>query len=749
MGKIRGDIMSSFREFLQFLKSTDFSKAVLVGLTVSTPILLGLYFDQLEVGLAICFGALWSAPSNASGSFRHKRIAILSATVLVVVISFIGGYLDLSAYILIPILGVLSFSLAYISVFGFRATLVSFSGLLALILSFAHDPLLLNTYEYALFVGVGSLWYFLAVVAWHYLNPKGEIEEIFTETYLLTSKFLKVRGQLVEPDSDRKKLLSELNKLQEQLIEKHEILREMLVLNRKKSSHSVYRGKKLLVLAQLVEMLETAISNPVNYSRMDMVFNKHAHYKEGFQELIYKISEQLEKIAYSARSKKGLSFHIKLQPYLDKISADINELKSAPKKENLSPYLMFQNLYEYQEKQVELLNKINWILNEAKTEELRFIDEDYVRKFIAAQDYHPRNLISNFNLKSSSFRHALRLAVTAMVGYGIGTIFDFQKPYWILLTIIIILRPSYGLTKTRSKDRIIGTLIGATIAFVIVSLFQNIYVFAALGLVSLVMAFSMLQRNYKTAATFVTLSVIFIYGIMLPDIMEVIQFRILDTVLGAVLSFAATLVLWPSWSFLNINTNLRSCLVANRNFLDEIAAFYNQKEKEPTTLRISRKKAFHETSNLSVAFQEMVQEPKSKQKKVNEVYELVTLSHAFLSSLASLSSYIQNHCTTEASDGFKSAVAHIEENLRRAIDVLAHVETKDDFSLKHQKQSFESNRSKFNTITWDFENAVKVGEERNLQEAHLILGQLRWLFSLSGKILNLALKIETEISNKS
>ncbi|WP_276166347.1 FUSC family protein [Zobellia alginiliquefaciens] len=740
--------MGNFREFLQFFKSTDFSKALLVGLTVSTPIVLGLYFDQLEVGLAICFGALWTAPSNANGSFRHKRIAILSATVLVVVVSFIGGYLDLPAYILIPILGVIAFSLSYLSVFGFRATLVSFSGLLALVLSFAHEPLLLNTFEYALLVGVGSLWYFLAVVVWYYLNPKGEIEEIFTETYLLTSKFLKIRGQLVEPDSDRKKLLSELNKLQEQLIEKHETLREMLVLNRKKSSHSVYHGKKLLVLAQLVEMLETAISKPVNYSRMDKVFKKHMSYKDGFKELIFKISEQLEKIAYSNRSRNGHSLSIDLKPYLDKILADINQLKTTPKKENLSPYLMLQNLYEYQEKQVELLGKINWILHEAKTEELQFIDEDYARKFIASQDYDPKNLIRNFNLKSSSFRHALRLGVTAMVGYGIGTIFDFQKPYWILLTIIIILRPSYGLTKTRSKDRIIGTLIGATIAFVMVSLFQNIYVYAVLGLVSLVMAFSMLQRNYKTAATFVTLSVIFIYGIMLPDIMQVIQFRVLDTVLGAVLSFVATMVLWPSWSFLNINTNLKSCLVANRNFLDEIASFYNQKEKEPTSLRISRKKAFQETSNLSAAFQEMAQEPKSKQRKINEVYELVTLSHAFLSSLASLSSYIQNHCTTEASEGFKAAIAHIEENLGRATDILAHNGAKDNFSLKHQEKSFESNRSKFNTIAWDFENAVKVGEERNLQEAHLILGQLRWLFTLSSKMLNLALELETEVTDK-
>ncbi|MGS0527678.1 FUSC family protein [Zobellia nedashkovskayae] len=219
------------------------------------------------------------------------------------------------------------------------------------------------------------------------------------------------------------------------------------------------------------------------------------------------------------------------------------------------------------------------VIGSSKEEELEFIDDKYARKFIAPQDYDPKTLVSNFSFESLIFKHALRLAVTVMIGYGIGTIFDFQNPYWILLTIIIILRPSYGLTKTRSKDRIIGTLIGGAIAFIIVSLVQNTYLFAVLGIGSLIVAFSMLQRNYKTAATFITLSVIFIYGILRPDILTVIQFRILDTVIGAGLSFLATLVLWPAWGFLSMNNNLRNCLIANKNFLREIAAFYSLNEK--------------------------------------------------------------------------------------------------------------------------------------------------------------------------
>ncbi|MFV0573103.1 MAG: hypothetical protein ACK5M1_11815 [Xanthomarina gelatinilytica] len=45
---------------------------------------------------------------------------------------------------------------------------------------------------------------------------------------------------------------------------------------------------------------------------------------------------------------------------------------------------------------------------------------------------------------------------------------------------------------------------------------------------------------------------------------------------------------------------------------------------------------------------------------MDKIYELVELNHTFLSSLASLSTYIQNHPTTEASEMFKAATHKID-----------------------------------------------------------------------------------------
>lgn len=170
----------------------------MVGFAVTVPIVLGIALDHLDIGLAICFGAFWSSPSNTPGSFHNKKVGILFSAALVTLVSFIGGYLNFSVWAVIPVLGILTFLIAYISIYGFRASLISFSGLLALVLSFAHSPTNLAVYEYALLVGFGGLWYLLLVLFAYRLNPKVQANESLSDTFLLTARFLKVRSKLLE-----------------------------------------------------------------------------------------------------------------------------------------------------------------------------------------------------------------------------------------------------------------------------------------------------------------------------------------------------------------------------------------------------------------------------------------------------------------------------------------------------------------------------------------------------------------------
>lgn len=724
------------------MKSTNFSKAILIAIAVTVPILLSIRWGHLEIGLALCFGAFWSSPSDVSGNFRHKKFGILFSALLVMLVSFIGGYLKFETWLLIPVLGLLTFAIAFISVYGFRASLISFSGLLALVLSFAHESKELEIYEYALLIGAGGLWYLLLAVLWYRINPKAQTEELFWETYRLTAEFLETRAKLVGPKMDRLELQSKLYEIQSKLIEHHETLREILLLSRKSSGRSSYQAKRLLIFVELIDMLETAIANPVNYDKMDALFGDHPEFIESFQNLIFEMAGQLRIIAEAGTDQSKFPKNSKLVHYFGKVEHEIASFRKETGTEDYEGFLMLQNLLQYLEKQFEKLKKIKWLLGNPDMGSVDLVDQAAAKRFIVAQDYDPKLLLSNFSFRSAIFKHSLRLSVTVMIGYALGNFFDFQNPYWILLTIIVIMRPSYGLTKSRTKDRIIGTLIGGAIATGFVFLIQNPYMFGALGVVSLVIAFSMVQKNYRAGATFITLTVVFVYAIIRPDVITVIQYRVLDTLIGAGLSFVAMLWILPAWGFMEIREQIKNSVKANRAFLAQIARYYEQKGKVTTTYKVSRKEAFVETSNLSSAFQRMAQEPVSKQKNLDKIYELVVLNHTFLSSLASFSTFIQNNPTTEASLKFKNFISEIDENLEQVLQALENSKS-DQAPIDSQNNQFAKEQlPSFVPKNIELSSRVDIKLERELQEAHLVTEQLHWLFSLSGKMLRLVSKIE-------
>lgn len=712
-----------------------------VGIAVSLPALIGTQLGYFEIGMALSFGAFWSSPSDVSGSFRHKKIGILISAALVMVVSFIKGYLNFELWLLLPVLGLLTFIIAYISVYGFRASLVSFSGLMALALSFALDLQPLKVYQYSLLVGLGGLWYFFLSIVWYRINPKEETEEYLSETFLLTSEFIEIRAKLVSPEEDREKLQDELLKLQSDLTENHETLREILILSRRTSGSSHYQDKRLLVFEQLIEILELAVANPVDYDRMDALLKEHPQYVGEFQKLIFEMSSQLRRIPDAGSDTRKLPKNEIIRICFDDINRSIASLRDGLYYEE---YIMLQNFLEYQENQFEKIKRIKWLLGDPDIADIKFIDRKRAKRFIEIQDYDPKLLLENFSFKSPIFRHSLRLATTVMIGYALGSIFEFQNPYSVLLIIIVIMRPSYGLTKDRAKDRLIGTLIGGAIAFGMLFLIQNTYVYGVLGVISLVIAISLVQKNYKASATFITLSAVFIYGILSSDVLHLIQFRILDTLVGAGLSYIAMRWLWPTWESAGIKESIEKSVKANRNFLLKISEYYQLKGNIPTSLNIARKEAFLETSNLNSAFQRMTQEPKSKQKEMDKIYELVVLNHTLLTSLATLSTYMKNYKTTEASEHFKSATEKINNNLEKVLECLRFNTCEDPSAISKIEAPFKEITSDFSSL--DIANLTSEDKKfvRKLQETHLVWEQLKWLDSISAKTLKLVASVKLE-----
>lgn len=97
------------------------------------------------------------------------------------------------------------------------------------------------------------------------------------------------------------------------------------------------------------------------------------------------------------------------------------------------------------------------------------LSKDY-DSFVSTPDLDIELLKENFSFNSNHFRHALRVSIATTIGYILSFILKLDYSYWVLLTILVILKPTYSLSKQRNLHRLLGTVIGAAISFLVLYL---------------------------------------------------------------------------------------------------------------------------------------------------------------------------------------------------------------------------------------------------------------------------------------
>jgi uncharacterized membrane protein YccC len=724
---------------IRYFKSIHFIKAFLVALAMAVPVLISIYFfNRTDIGFSIALGAILCAPADVPGSLKHKFYGILFSIILAFAITLLIGYFSNNFIVIAPLLVVLVFSISYISVFGFRASLISLAGLLSVVLAFAHQSADTSIFEHALFIGLGGFWFLFLTMVTQFLLPSVQVDFLFVELIEKTSEFVKIRGKLLVEVKNRTELVDQNFKLQTEINELHETIREVILEKRLSSGFSNRTRRQQLFFSKIMEIYELAISNAIDYENLDKSFKYYPEVIDEFKLLIFEISKQFTHISKVILKEEKLSFNNNFKVLIKKIENHIEIYKvNVGLPESREGTIFLLNYKTYQEKQINNLNDMFRILDGySKNDKIRAIKD--AEKFITPQDYDFKKLKENFSFESPIFRHALRLTLTMLIGFIIGNVIEMQQPYWILLTIVVIMRPSYGLTKERSKQRVVGTLIGSAIGIGIVFLTQNPLVYALIAAVSLIIGFSLVKNNYRNAAAFITVYVIFMFALITPNILTVIKFRVFDTLIGSALAFIGNYFFWPAWEAKNIKEFFSNSLKGFIEVLKEIDKFYHVKGEVPTSYALARKEAFLQVGNLNAAYQRLIQEPKSKQENSAIIYELMTIFNTYLSSLSALGMYIRTNETGKVPEQFGVYVKHILYNLEKAKLVLNN-EAEINDSLDHEElalaaKSYEDyfyNLASERDIEIDKGLAISKEMRMKLHETQLVSEQVRWLYNLS------------------
>lgn len=728
------------RKVTDFTASTPFSNAAKVTLAAVLPALVFGLSGHPDIGFNIAIGALLTYPADIPSNVRHKVKGILAAGGLIC-----GGYLLMNLVIpyptlLVPVMAALLFFLAMISVYGQRATMVSFSGLLSVSLAFANVHTGWDMLIYSGFLMAGCLVYLLVSLLFELLFPHRYVQLQIAECIRLTAKYMKLRGDLWTVGADRKRIIESQLNLQVELNAIHENLREILIRTRSRSGISNQNRRMLLVFVSCVEILELALSTSFDHSKLHQKFADFPKALSVYQELAYNLASTLKKLSKSILGNKRYVSKKTLIPHLEALEKAIAEYEGRSGENAQEGVLMLTNMRHYAEKQIEKI-KVMERAFAGQVEPGGPADRDRNLQRLVSPDYYPwRTFRENLSFSSNFFRHSLRLTLTVMAGFAVGKLFQFNNSYWILMTIVVIMRPGYGLTKQRSFDRLIGTVAGGLAGYLILLLRLDAAWLSGLAVLCMLLGFAFTSTNYKVGAGFVTVYVVLLYGILAPGSNHVVEFRIVDTLIGAALAFGANHFLWPSWEFLSIRSYIRKSIEANRDYLSEIAKYYVTKGEAPPSYRTSRRIAFVEIGNLMSSFQRMAQEPKSKQRQMPQLYKLVELNHTLLSASASLGTYIQTHHTTRATEAFHAVMRTIIRNLEAAVAML---ENDPRLATALPAENLELRFTELrNMRIRELTAAGKQETELLQQENQLVVEQLVWLIGLSEGIVKGVKKLE-------
>ena len=209
-----------------------------------------------------------------------------------------------------------------------------------------------------------------------------------------------------------------------------------------------------------------------------------------------------------------------------------------------------------------------------------------------------------------------------------------------MLTSLFVSQITYSDTRRRLFERLLGTATGIIIAALLLQIFTTTASQVLMMLGSAMAFFFWLKKNYSIAVIFVTTFVLSAFNLISKDAgIHIMIPRLVDTFLGAALSFLTIRFLWPGWQYRRMSDLISKAMEKNRIYLQAIASEYKKASSDDLTYRIARRDAHLADNELAQAWNSMRQEPKSKQGLMKNAFTLTYLNHALLSHISALGAH--------------------------------------------------------------------------------------------------------------
>jgi uncharacterized membrane protein YccC len=265
--------------------------------------------------------------------------------------------------------------------------------------------------------------------------------------------------------------------------------------------------------------------------------------------------------------------------------------------------------------------------------------------FVSPTDWSWRPFLALWRWDAPPLRHAIRAALAIAAGYGIALAMPWgSHDYWILLTIVVVLRGSLSQTLERRNSRVAGTLLGCVFAVALLSAQPTALALLVAMTVAQAIAHGFAVRRYlitSVAATVLGLVQAHILNVGMSTAFALFE-RVADTLIGAAVAWAFCYVL-PSWERGQIPALVTRVLRAQARHarlalgLGQLRSVDASPELE---WRLARREAYDSLSALVQATQRSLSEPRAVRPPLEPLEHLQAHSYQLLAQLSAVKSML-------------------------------------------------------------------------------------------------------------
>ncbi len=554
-----------------------------------------------------------------------------------------------------------TFGFIMLGAIGPRYASIAFGSLLIAVYTMLGANQSVNLWLQPTMLLIGALWYYVVSMIWYLISPLQPVQQSLANVFLALANYLDSKSELFHPVSD---LTPQPLRLKEASLNAATVsalnLCKMTFLTRSKRGYVDSASDRFLAIYFLAQDIhERASSTHYRYQELAEHF-RHSDVLFRFKHLMTTQAQACRDIAASIRLGNPYEHSQASTLALDELQASLTHLQQQQRPEwrNLLAQLgyLFNNLSTVER---QLSNVNNPDANQLDEGQLDDTEAHTLRTMW-------ERIRSNLNKDSRLYRHAVRLSLALVAGYGIIQGLGLERGYWILLTTLFVCQPNYSATRQKLVARIIGTLAGLLIGVPLLTFFPSQESQLVLIVISGVLFFAFRLNNYGYATGFITVFVLFCFN-QLGEGFAVVLPRLADTLMGCGLAVFCVMYVLPDWQAKRLHKVMGESILTNKDYLAQIIGQYRIGKKDSLSYRVARRRAHDADANLTTAISSMLAEPGRYRSATEESYRFLSLNHALLSYISAIGA----HRTRIEDQQTHQLVLDSHRVIHRHLDVLA------------------------------------------------------------------------------